>query len=358
MGKRTWTNEEVEILYKYFPDEGIHKCVELIPGHTKEQIKAKIDTLKIKSNKYKSWTKEENEKLKEAWETYTMEKLLSEFPGRTYQQIQLHANWLGYHSQTDRKRKCDISFLDINNLNPISSYWWGFIMADGCIRREGQLIIQLKDADKEHLEKFVKHTKSSIIETNGFVRTTCNNKKTINEWMDVFCMNENAKTYFPPKLDVFLDDFIYFFIGFVDGDGCIWICNNYPQLKIELHKSWVQNLMWFARVLKNDYGVSSVKTKISKKGTAVLTIENRNDILKIYEYSLKTDSLDRKWGKLKNYKPKQVRKRAKTYEEYINNLKELGITSLKSAYEKNLHPDRGSKRFNVPLPIIENDLQM
>ena len=355
MGKRTWTDEEINILYENFPEGGIYKCIELLPNKKRTQIKAKIDALKIKSVHYDKWTVEENEKLKEAWETYTMEKLLSEFPGRTYQQIQLHANWLGYHSQTDRKRKCDVSFLDINNLNPVNSYWWGFIMADGCIRREGQLIIQLKDVDKEHLEKFVKYTKSSIIETKGFVRTTCNDKKTINKWMDVFCMYENAKTYFPPKLDVFLDNFIYFFIGFVDGDGCIWLCKNYPQLKIELHSSWLKNLEWFSKCLEK-YKINS-EVKLSKKNTATLIITNRNDILKITEYCKDVDYLERKWEKVLTYKPTQKRKRSKTYEEYIQNLKEIGVHSLKDAYKTNRHPERGAKKYNVSLKQIDKDLQ-
>ena len=145
MGKRTWTDEEKQILYENFPEGGIYKCIELLPGKTRKQIKAKIDALHIKSNHYDRWTPEENVKLKEAWETYSMEDLLKAFPGRTYQKIELHAHWLGYHAKVDRSRKCDLSFLDLNALTKESLYWWGFIMADGHLSKTNTLIITLKN---------------------------------------------------------------------------------------------------------------------------------------------------------------------------------------------------------------------
>ena len=116
MGKRTWTEDEIKILYDYFPEYGIYKCVELIPGHSREAIKGKIDALHIYSNHRKRWTDEENEKLKEAWRSYSMQDLLDCFPGRTYQQIELHAHWLGCHANTYRLRKNNLSFMDLNNL--------------------------------------------------------------------------------------------------------------------------------------------------------------------------------------------------------------------------------------------------
>lgn len=299
MGRKTWTIEEINTLKENFPNGGIYKCVELLPNRTRKQIKAKIDALGIKSNHYTKWSPEENEKLKFAWENYTMEELLKTFPGRTYQQIELHAHWLGYHTETERKRKCDISFLNLENLTKESLYWWGFIMADGHISESGEVIIQLKDTDKNHLEKFSKHVKGNIKEVKkGFVRISCGDIKKVRVWREKLNMKETAKTYFPPNLSVFEKDFIYFFIGFVDGDGCIWLSKGYPQLKIELHCTWKDNLDWFANILKSIYDIKSVTTKISKKGTAVLTIGNRNDIIKISEYCNDIEYLERKWEKV------------------------------------------------------------
>ena len=299
MGKRTWTDEDLKVLYDNFPEGGIYKCIELLPHKTRKQIKAKIDALHIKSNHYDKWTDEENAKLKDAWGSYTMEELLATFPGRTYQKILLHANQLGYRSEINRKRKTNLNFLELDRLTKESLYWWGFLMADGHIGKNGQVILQLKDTDKEHIEKFATHVNSSVkMLSSGFVRTVCTDIKRVRKWLEIFKMKESAKTYFPPTLNIFEKDFIYFFIGFVDGDGCIWTSKGYPQLKIELHSSWKTNLDWFAELLKRDYGLTSVTTKISKKGTAVLVICNRKDIETIAKYAYEVECLKRKWCKV------------------------------------------------------------
>lgn len=357
MGKRTWTDEEIKILYDNFPDGGIYKCMEMLPHKKRSQIKAKIDALGIKSNRYDKWTDEENEKLKDAWENYSMEQLLAAFPGRTYQKIQLHANWLGYHSKTDRKRKCDLTFLDTDKLNKENLYWWGFIMADGHLSKNGAVMITLKDVDEEHLRKIADKLSVPIHKRGNFVSITANDKPMVEKWKRVMEMQESAKTYFPPNLKIFENDFIYFFIGFVDGDGCIWKSRNYPSLKIEVHHTWKDNIDDFARILKENYEITSVKTEISKKGTAVLSIGNRNDIIKISKFAKEVDYLERKWDKIFDYSPAQKRGRSKTYSEYINNLKGVGVFSLKDAYKKNCHPERGAKRFSVSLEQIDKDLK-
>ena len=356
MGKRTWTNEEINILYENFPEGGIYKCIELLPNKKRTQIKAKIDALKIKSVHYNKWSDEENKTLKNAWENFSMKELLETFPNRTYQEIQLHANTLGYHSKCNRKRKCDLSFLKLDNLTYKSAYWWGFIMADGHLSKNGQLIIQIKKIDRSHLEKFSNYVSGNVKEIkDNFVRLSCSDIGLINEWKNNFEMKESAKTYFPPNLSVFEEFFIYFFIGFVDGDGCIWINKNYPQLKIELHSSWLNTLEWFSKCLEK-YEINS-EVKLSKKNTATLIISTRNDILKITKYCKEVDYLERKWEKILLYKPTQKRKRSKTYDEYIQNLKEIGVHSLKDAYKTNRHPERGAKKYNVSLKQIDKDLQ-
>lgn len=299
MGKRTWTNDDVRILREYYPEFGAKKCAELILNKTKRQIKDKAGALGIKSNHYKKWSDEENEKLKIAWRTCNMEDLLLSFPGRTYQEILLHANKLGYHTNTDRKRKCDLTFLDLDSLTKESSYWWGFIMADGHLSKRGQLVIQLKDIDKEHLVKFASHVKGNVKQPdNGFVRLACNDIRKMSVWKKKLGMVETAKTYFPPDLSVFEGYFVYFFIGFVDGDGCIWLSRGYPQIKVEVHLSWLKNIEWFSKMLKERYGIESANVHISKKQTVVLSIGNRSDVLKLFEYSKEVESLSRKWDRL------------------------------------------------------------
>lgn len=309
MGKRTWTEADLQVLYDNFPEGGIYKCIELLPHKTRKQIKAKIDALHIKSNHYEKWTKEENERLKEAWENYSMKELLDAFPGRSYQKIQLHANQMGYHSKTDRKRKSDLSFLDLNNLTPENAYWWGFIMADGHLSRKNELIVCLKDTDFDHLNKLANHLKCELKKRNGFCRLSCGDKKRIEEWKTILKMEETAKTYFPPELSIFEENFVYFFIGFVDGDGNIKISKNYPGIKIEIHGSWKEKLKWFANILKEKYDIMSVNVKDGKKDrwTSVLEIGNRNDVIKLSTFAKNVDCMKRKWEKIFTYKPTKTK---------------------------------------------------
>ena len=56
MGKRTWSDEDLQVLYDNFPEGGIYKCMELLPHKKRGQIKAKVCALHIKSNHYEKWT--------------------------------------------------------------------------------------------------------------------------------------------------------------------------------------------------------------------------------------------------------------------------------------------------------------
>ena len=114
---------------------------------------------------------------------------------------------------------------------------------------------------------------------------------------------------------------------------------------------------YFKQILKDKYNIENVNVKFSKKGTAVLTISNRWDILKISEYCKEIDYLERKWDKILNYKPITEQKRIRTYEEYILKLKSEGINEIQEARKKNKHPERCLKRFNISLEQVAKDLK-
>lgn len=315
MNKRhRWTSEEIEILKTYYPNEGIYKCMEKLPYLRRSQIEAKINSIPdIKSNKIEKWTEDEINKLIELWSKATKKELLDAFPNRTFQKLQSKAHTLKLHCEVQRNGFSDLNFLKLENLSPQSAYWWGFIMADGHIRKEGNLIISLNVDDKDYLQQLASKLNAKLNETqimnsftnstSTFVRLSVSNKKIISEWVEVLNMTETAKTYFPPNLDVFDPYFIYFFLGFVDGDGSIWLSRNYPQLKIENHISWKSNLDKFAQILRDRYKINSAVTKIGNKNTAILTIANRDDIIKLSKYCRKVDYLHRKWDKILNLPP-------------------------------------------------------
>lgn len=305
-----WTKFEIEILKHEFPNGGIYKCLELLPYLSKTQIKNKLESLKIRSNRYKSWTDEEIELLYKVWETASSEDLEKLFPNRKLESLQNKANALGLKCKVNRQNKNNLKILDLENLTPNTAYWWGYIMADGHIS-ERSIICNSKD--KEYLMKLSNllnakiHCRNYINQYNGkmseIYKFSVDNKNLISKWRSILNIENSAKTYFPPNLNVFNNLFIYFFIGFVDGDGCIWN-PKYPALKIELHKSWLSNLEWMKTKL-HELGFVSAKTKIGNKNTAVLTIGNRDDIINISSYCKEVDYMERKWDFIINYKKKK-----------------------------------------------------
>jgi len=58
-----------------------------------------------------------------------------------------------------RKYNFNEHFFDV--LNEKSTYWLGFLYADGYVRlkdgKSGELKLKLKDTDKNHIEKFLNH---------------------------------------------------------------------------------------------------------------------------------------------------------------------------------------------------------
>lgn len=306
-----WTKEEIQKLYDLYPDKGIYACIEALPHLTKQQIKAKVDRLKIKSNRYQKWTKEQDELLKKAWESYSMEDLLNTFPTRTYESLMNRAKQLGVKSKRDRRRLGELNFLDFENLCKESAYWWGFIMADGHLAINNALVIQLVKQDESFLQKLADKLKTKIHyissinsytnQPTDYVRISIQDKERLQKYRQTLKMKETAKTYFPPDLSIFAKEeyFLSFFIGFIDGDGCIWLTNNgtWPELKIELHKSWFKNLQFISETLKDLYDITA-SVKISKKDTAVLSITKKECFTKLKENLNNLDYMHRKWDKI------------------------------------------------------------
>lgn len=306
-----WTEEEIQKLRKLYPEKGIYACMEALPNLTREQIKGKIDRLKIKSNRYQKWTKDQDELLKEAWKSYSMEDLLKTFPTRDYTSLMNRAKQLGVRCERDRRRLGELNFLDFENLCKESAYWWGFIMADGHLAIDNTLVIQLSKDDEDFLQKLANRLKCSLHDVesiNGFTgkptrysKLNIRDKQRLIKYKEILKMENTAKTYFPPDLSIFMtEEFLLpFFIGFTDGDGCIWLTNKgtWPELKIELHKSWINNLTLISQKLKEFYNITAT-VKISKKDTAVLSITKKECFTKLKENLNNLDYMHRKWDKI------------------------------------------------------------
>ncbi len=252
------------------------------------------------------WTDDEIGLLKTHWKSSNMKILLEIFPNRKYNSLMLKAQQLGIKSEAQRKRKGSLNYL--NNLNSNSCYWWGFIMADGHLSLKGELIISLDIKDKDHLEKLALHLERFVTEKeyinsfNNKLSKSCNlriqDKIFGQKWLSILNIN-SAKTYTPPDLSIFLnkENLIYFFIGLIDGDGCIWKSKEWINLRIELHLNWLDTLQLLSNKLKEFYDINC-KVKTTKRGTSKIDINTKKDLQILKNYSKNVEFLERKWSKL------------------------------------------------------------
>lgn len=251
----------------------------------------------MRNKTWLKWSEAELELLKVHWKSSTMETLLQAFPNRKYTSLMQKAREIGVISEIKRKRKGSLKFL--NNINIQSAYWWGFIMADGHLTKKGELIIQLNKRDENHLNKLAAllNTKTTIIKEN-FVVLRIQDKSFGERWLKIFNI-KTPKTYTPPDLSVFYNTelLLPFFIGLIDGDGCIWESKKWLSLRIELHNNWLNELELISNKLKEFYGISC-KVKTTKRGTSKLDINTKKDLKILKDYVKNVNFLERKWSRL------------------------------------------------------------
>lgn len=97
----TWTDEEIIILKKYYSDEGLG-VKNRLESKTKNAILRKVSELKIKSNRY--WTSEEMDILKKYYPQYG-NKIKIFFPTRSIKSIRVMAKKMKIHVEKRKKYK-------------------------------------------------------------------------------------------------------------------------------------------------------------------------------------------------------------------------------------------------------------
>jgi intein/homing endonuclease len=121
------------------------------------------------------------------------------------------------------------------------------------------------------------------------------------KWLEILEIRDK-KTYVPPNLDIFFDKerLVYFFIGLVDGDGCIWLRKKrWIHLKIEIHVNWLPVLQKLSIALKELYGIES-KVSVSKKNTAVMQINGVENFRLLQSFLIGIDFMERKWDQIQS----------------------------------------------------------
>jgi hypothetical protein len=276
-----------------------------------------------------AWTDEEDKQLSAMFSVMKPTDLVSHF-GLNYEQIRTRARTLNLDSKKTVRRK-NINHDFFSTVNIESSYWAGFLMADGNIRGN-KIWIGLGEKDKPHLEEFAKalnlteavrcysSVAGGILKGRNYTRVVLEvgSKKLVEAIQKNFSVfpQKTLKPYIPPPH--VRDNFAKAFIaGLIDGDGFI---NFYQSGKyIRFGFMGAEEICTWAADVANEALIT-----LGRKPTTYVTKSQRgyweircvgknaqillNEMQGICENSL----LQRKWNNLKIYNESKSWQRDKT----------------------------------------------
>ena len=264
------------------------------------------------------------------------DELLDLLPNRSWDSIKLKSNRIDIFRGHDFKRNSNMNILMYDELDTF--YWIGFILADGHISNSERIKISLSNKDRNHLQKFVDYLGcSDIIEKDSMCSTSLQNREICIRLCEKFNIKNN-KTYDPMDLNTYSFDKELLFsliIGFIDGDGSIHKiykrqdCN----LRIHLHKNWLNNLIFIENFLYNyfNYDKDKVFSKVGNDGYSLLTISDNILLKNIKKECIKLNLpiLSRKWNNIDENRLSRSEKfddvRNNVIKMYCNNISPIDI---------------------------------
>lgn len=335
-----WTSKEVEIIKKYNDKDELLK---LLPNRSWDSIRK--FRYKIVPDNIKpciKWSDSELSIIEKNYEKMIKEDLIKLLPNRSWDSIILKSNKINIGRSNDCYRKSNMNILMEDKVE--SFYWMGFILADGHISNNIRIGISLSIKDIEHLQKFVDYVNcSDIIIKDTMCSTSLQNKEVGIDLCNKFKIKSN-KTYEPMELkNYYFDKELLFslIIGFIDGDGSIHKvykrqdCN----LRIHLHSSWLDNLIFIENFIYDYFSIEKKKTysHISNDGYSLLAISDNDIITKLKKecIRLKLPIMNRKWDRIdENRVSRNIL--FNNVKEDIINLYKLGLPPLEIISKLNL----------------------
>lgn len=301
--RRSWTIEEDNKLKEFYPFKNFKELIKILPNQSISSIRWRASKLSIKKIGY-AWNDEKDQKLKFLWENAKSRKeICHSFPNYSWNCLRKRAEFLKLKTNVIRNRFGDLSNLLNDSLE--SYYWMGFVAADGWINHKtGQLVMQLSNKDKDHLQLFANFLNTSVKDVpRNMSRVTVQDKILAPQIINKFGF-QNHKTLNPPNINFKGDKFIAFFTGFIDGDGSIILQGNKSSIRVEIHANWLNTLKQFLEQIHIDLGFNIPirdLAKINSYGYAAGGLY-RKDIVKKFKnkiLELEIPFLKRKWDRIK-----------------------------------------------------------
>lgn len=231
---------------------------------------------------------------------------------------------------------------EILNYDYVSYYWIGFLLADGHLNKNSNIItVSLSVKDENHLIDLANYFNCSFkireVETGNMIYFAFTHKEICRELCNKFDINPH-KTKFPPNVNVFsilsYNELLALFIGFVDGDGHLRKLHNRNNfaMSIKCHSSWIDVLKMFNEKLQLNAGV-----KINNQGYTFMTLGDSEILKRIKQDMLLLDIpfLERKWDKINlEFVGSRESKKIKLFE--IDKLLKVGMKTREISNKLNI----------------------
>lgn len=205
-----------------------------------------------------NWTNEEIEIIKYNYPRYRVSLWRHLLPNRTTCSISAKSVRLGVKKQECGQRAYVVNDNYFSNINNISSYWAGFLAADGYVRNGHDLGVGVRTIDLEHIEKLQKEIapKKPICHSNNVVSLVIRSKSIVTDLYNIYNITQKKSlTLCPPNItDKYLS---YSFIsGLFDGDGTVRkngrsLCFLGTKQMME----WIQSILNCKEYLKPDNNI-------------------------------------------------------------------------------------------------------
>lgn len=235
------------------------------------------------------WTPLEDALLKQHHGNAHWTELLRLLPGRSRGAISGRAHFLGL---TRSKRNHDnprgpLQYRNADATRLVQEsqeayYWLGFLVADGHFSKSGSIKLAISADDEQQITRF-----REFVRHKGMVSRTIHGGNradmlTVSLYAPevVLALQDSLgvtsqKTYLPPVVERVPDDyFLSFFVGLIDGDGCIRRQRGRRDaiMHILLHPSWADTLNEMAARVYRLLGIArpSPQSKLDSNGYAVI----------------------------------------------------------------------------------------
>jgi hypothetical protein len=224
----------------------------------------------------------------------------------------LHRNNVEIRGRIDYKNKYyhNDNIFSSNNIEV--PYWVGFLLTDGCIHkykdkiRAPRITLQLKESDKEILEKYVNFLQFDGNITQDKIKrwTVTIHSYKIAQDLEKFNVKPQ-KTFIAEAPSVFENNSL-FWRGVLDGDGSIYLQDNILRINLlSASLKFIQQFQNYCNKIINNESRASISTMFTKQGNEMFRITycGRFAILILKEiYSTNGPRLKRKYDLYLNSK--------------------------------------------------------